>query len=650
MAKEPAKEKPSGGITRFNILPLPVRIWCLTLFATAIGAFLLFTFTWSINGWTLYGVMYYYIIFACFHSCVFLVLPARKRDRMKILWYDFVISAVVFGIYIYYILNAWAIDQIGWVPPPTTLAFVLACITGVFALEGGRRMAGPAFVIIALIIGGAVLFADKLPGVLYGMSSPFDVLIGSFIFGKGGIIGIPGMVIGTLAIGFLMFAGMLLASGAGTFFLNLALSLLGRYRGGPAKVAVLASGLFGSISGSPVANVVSTGAVTIPAMKKSGYPPYYSGAVEAVASTGGIIMPPVMGGVAFVMSILTDIPYAVIIAAAFLPALLYYWGLVIQVDAYAARVGLKGLPREDIPPLLRTLKEGWTFIFAIAFLVFGLIYMRWGVMAPVYAAASMIPLSFTSRTNRMTPRKLMAALASIGGLICFVTAILVPVGLVMVGINSTGAFTALTTFIISLGGDLVLVSLLIAIVVCYIFGMIGQGMTPYIVLAVTLIPSLAAGTNLDLMAIHLFVMYFVIMSYITPPVAIAAFIAAAMAGSSMFKTGFTAMRLAVVLYFIPFFFLFNTALILDGPISETIYLFVQCLVGIWVLCSGLEGYMIKVGKLSWWWRPVLVVSGFMIAFPQPWWITAIGLAVTAVVVALIFASKKVMNVKRIGET
>ncbi|GAJ10219.1 unnamed protein product, partial [marine sediment metagenome] len=196
-----------------------------------------------------------------------------------------------------------------------------------------------------------------------------------FAFGKGGMLGLPAQVMGELLIGFLIFAGMLMASEAGKFFLTLALCLLGRFRGGPAKVAVLASGFFGSLSGASMANVATTGSITIPAMKRLGYPPHYAGAIEAVASTGGIIMPPVMGAVAFLMTVITGIPYTVIIVAAVIPAILYYYGLLVQVDAYAARAGLRGLPREEIPPLLTTLKEGWPFIIVFIFLSFWLVLL-----------------------------------------------------------------------------------------------------------------------------------------------------------------------------------------------------------------------------------------------------------------------------------
>ena len=634
---------PKVEITRYESLPQPLKIICLVLFATGLGLFIWYVFAWSVREWVLEDVMYYYLLYACFSTCVFLTMPARRKDSNRIPWYDLVLASLVFGICMYSASNSWEISRVGWVPAPHTLALVLACIIVPLALEGGRRMAGTPFVVVCLIFGLYPLFAEHLPGVLYGFGSPFDILMSAFAFGRGGMLGLPARVMGEILIGFLLFAGTLMSSGAGTFFLNLALALLGRFRGGPAKVAVLASGFFGSLSGAPMANIASTGSVTIPAMKRMGYPAHYAGAIEAVASSGGVIMPPVMGAVAFVMTILTDIPYAAIIVAAVIPAILYYYGLLVQVDAYAAKVGLKGLPREELPSLKKTLKEGWPFITVLFFLVFGLIYMRWGAIAPVYASGLLFVLSFTKRETMMTPRRIAEALATIGSLVTYMMAVLLPVGFILIGLESTGTLTALTTQIAFAGGANLTVALLIAVVVCYLFGMIGIAMVSYIVLAVTIVPLLVATTGLNLMALHLFVIYYLIMAGITPPVCISAFMAAAMAKGPPMKTGFTAMRLAVVLYFIPFFFLFNPALILEGPILETVYLFVLCLAGIWILASGLEGYLLKVGRLSLWARVPLIVGGFLIAFPG-WMTTLIGAAVTAVAVAIILIRKRKMVV------
>jgi TRAP transporter 4TM/12TM fusion protein len=468
----------------------------------------------------------------------------------------------------------------------------------------------------------------------------------SFAYGMQGMLGLPAQVTGTILIGFLMFAGVLIATGAAKFFLNLALALMGKYRGGPAKVAVIASGFFGSMSGATPANIVATGSVTIPAMKGIGYPPHYAGAIEAVASNGGSIMPPVMGAVAFIMAILADVPYTTVMIAAFVPALLYYWGLLVQVDSYAARTGLTGLPREQLPSLWKTLKEGWHFILVLAFLVFGLIYMRWGALAPVYSSGLMLVLSFTQRESMVTPRKFLDILATVGNLITYIIAVLFPLGLLLMGLQITGSLTSLTSSIVLMAGSNVIYILLIAVLVCYLFGMVGIVLIPYVVLAVIALPAIVAATGMNLLALHFFLIFYIMTSGITPPVCVFAFIAAALAGARPFKTGFTAMRLAIVLYFIPWFFVFNPALILQGDnIPETLYLFALCLVGIWILGSGLEGYLLKVGRLTLWPRIFLVIGGFLIAFPGwqdfNWWMTSlIGTGVTVGTSVAIILTRK----------
>ncbi len=628
------------GKNRYESLPNPLKVIVLCLVTAGLFLFLLYTFGWSIRGWILEETRYFYLLYLTFATCVFICMPARNKDRNRVRWYDLVLAVLVFGIFAYFVASAYSITIMGWVPPKTTLDLVLATIIAVLALEASRRITGWPLVIICLLFGIYSLTASHMPGILYGFSFPFPNMIGTYAYGGLGLLGMPAQVTGRILIAFLIFAGMLMASGAGTFFLNISLALLGRFRGGPAKVAVVASGLFGSLSGTVVPNIVATGSITIPTMKRIGYPPHYAGAIEAVASSGGSIMPPVMGIIIFIMVILTEIPYSAIMIAALIPALLYYYGLLVQVDAYAARVGLKGLPREDLPSFRKTLLQGWPYILVLAFLVFGLLYMRWDVKAPIYAAGLLFVLSFQRRETWMTPRRIIQSIATIGNLVIYMVGILMPIGLVMVGLQVTGSLTSFTAQIMILGGVNVTYVLLVTVVICYVFGMVGQVMIPYVVLAATAIPALVAATGMNELALHLFVIYYLLTWTITPPIAVAAFVASGIAGSSPFKTGFTAMRLAVVLYFIPFFFVFNPALILEGPISETLYRFALCLLGIGILAAGLEGYLLKVGRLGLWSRPLLIAGGFLIAFPD-WITTVIGAILTALVILILLIMKRV---------
>jgi len=636
---------PKTEVTRYESLPKVLKIICLVLWTTGIGFFVWYMWGWSPGGWVLEDVMYYYIIYLTFSTTVFLCLPMRKKHRTRIPWYDVALAALLFGICIYYVLNAHSIARDLWIPAQSTLAFVLPLITILLALESGRRMAGLPFICIVILVGSFPLYAEHMPGILYGVSHSLDHIAAEFAYGRLGMLGLPAQVTGEILIGFLIFAGILIASGAGTFFLNFALALMGRFRGGPAKVAVVSSGFFGSLSGSTIANVVATGSITIPAMKRMGYPSHYAAGIEAVASSGGMIMPPVMGAIAFLLSILTGIPYAQIMIAAFVPALLYYCGLLVQVDAYAARVGLRGLPKEELPSLRKTLKEGWPFIAVIVFLVVALLYFRWEARSPVWASALMILLSFTRRETMLTPRRLIATLVTVGSLITYMMAVLFSVALLLIGIEITGTLTALTAEMVMLGAENLTMVLVIAAVVCYILGMVGMAIIPYIVMAVTVIPAIATATGLPPLAVHLFVIFYLLTGGITPPVCVIAFTAAALAGARPMKTGFTAMRLAVVLYFIPWFFVFNPALVLQGDsVWHIAYLLPLCVVGIWILASGLEGYLLRVGRLETWSRLLLVAGGFLIALPG--WETSIGgAALTVLVIAIALIRKKTAALK-----
>jgi TRAP-type uncharacterized transport system fused permease subunit len=270
--------------------------------------------------------------------------------------------------------------------------------------------------------------------------------------------------------------------------------------------------------------------------------------------------------------------------------------------------------------------------------------MRWEARSPVYASALMILLSFTNRKTWMTPRRFIATLVTAGSLITYVMAVLFSAALTLIGIQVSGTLTAMVSQIVMIGSDSIVLVLVIAAVVCYLLGMVGMAIIPYIVMAVTAIPAIAAATGVPVLAIHFFVIFYLMSGPLTPPVCYAAFTAAALAGARPMKTGFTAMRLAIVLYFIPWFFVFRPALILEGPISETIRYFVLCLLGIWILASGLEGYLLRVGRIDVWARPFLIISGFLIAFPN-WIATIIGAAISILIIAIVFLRKRTAETK-----
>lgn len=626
-----------GEVSRYNTLPMVPRIVFLVLSGLGLVLAVLYIFGVVIEGRVILDYTYYFLLMAVFLPCAFLILPARRKDRRPP-WYDYLAAVIAVVVCVYFSAHAYEMSQQGW-RVPTPLNFAGGFILWLVIMEAGRRVGGPIFLAVLLIAGTYPLYAIHMPGVLGGYSVGIVENTGILVFGLDGLLGMPTRVVGTILLGFLVFAGLLVATGAGRFFLNVASAILGTIRGGPAKVAVLASGFFGSLSGSIFSNIIATGSVTIPAMKRLGYPPHYAGALEACASTGGVLMPPVMGAVAFIMCDVLAVPYRVVIMAAAIPAILYYFGLLMQVDAYAAKTGLRGLTKEEVPSLKKTLFEGWHFIAIFLFLLFGLLYLRWEEKAPFYASVLLIALSYFRRTTWMTPKRLLDALVSVGSLITQTMAIILPIGFIIGGLSATGVASSLTSWIVYLGIGNIYVLLLLGMITCYIMGMVGLMSAAYIFLAVTLAPAVIQVAGLNQMATHLFIAYYSMLAAITLPVAGGAFVAAAIAGSKPIQTGFHAMRLGIVIYFIPFFFIFNPALILQGSPWEALYLFVFCLVGITFIAAGLEGYLLKVGLLRLWARPLLVLAGFLIAFPE--WITAaIGAALALIIILISLRMKR----------
>ena len=514
--------------TRYQYLPRPIKV--LVLFLSTGGVILALLYALGLARWgnsALTDISYFYLLFGIYGSCVFLLMSARKKDRQGVPWYDYVLAALPLGIGIFFSTHGWQIRLVGWSPPPNDFVFVSALVFVLLCLEQARRVAGLPFLIMIIIAGSYPLVCDYLPATFWGKSFPIPNLVGLFVFSDSGMVGIPGRVMGNILIGFLLFAGVIIASGAGAFFLDLSLAIFGKFRGGPAKVAVVASGFFGSLSGSVYANIAGTGSFTIPAMKRLNYPAEYAGAIEACASTGGPLMPPVMGGMVFVMVAFLQISYGVVIVAAFIPAILYYLGLLMQVDAYAAKVGLRGLPAEELPKLGEVLKRGWPFIAVFVFLVWGIVYMKWEMMAAFYASGLMIVLSFTNRSTRLTPKRLVEMLVTIARLIITAMAIILPLGIIICGLIVTGATLASTSWLVFFAGDNVFVLLLMGAAIAYVLGMAGLG--SYVFLAITLAPALVIIGGLNVLAVHLFIIYFSMLHVITPPVAVGAFLAAGMA-------------------------------------------------------------------------------------------------------------------------
>ncbi len=617
------RQEPAG--ERFDCLPRPLQTALIVLIGAALAFVTFFTLGFQLPGVALNNVHYYYSIFGFFGGLSFLMLPERKT---KTPWFDYVFAAVFAALCAYFAANGDEIAFVGWLPADAK-GIVFGCVFLALAIEACRRVAGLSLPLIAAAFGLFPLVAEKAPGMLRGIGFDFAHIVSFYTYSSNGVLGVPAQTLGGIMIGFLIFAGLLVATGAGKFFLDLAYGLMGRYRGGPAKVGIFSSALFGSLTGGPVTTVVATGPIFMRDMIRLGYPAHYAAALAAVASTGGALSPPVMGIAAFVMANLLNISYSEVAVAAIIPTVLFYFGLIMQADLFAAKKGMKGLARADLPRIGKVMAEGWHFLLVIVFLVFGLVYMRWEALTPFYSVALLVALSFIRRETRLDAAKVRKALFEIGKLIAMTTAIILPVGVMVGAITVTGVGASFTSGVINLGGEQVFVILLIGVAACYVMGMVGILVAAYVFLGVTLAPILVQAAGLNEVAVHLFIMYWAILSLITPPVAGCSFVSAAVAGARPMRTAVESMKLGIVLYFIPFFFVMHPALILRGTVAETITLTLFCLVGITFISMGLEGYVYRLGRVDRVDRILLVTGGFLIAEPSAG-TGLFGLAVIAV--------------------
>lgn len=624
--------EPTSEITRLGALFSKTSIFFVMLCVVGLGMGIAYIFGIPIGGKRLLEGQYYWFFIGIFSAAAFIALPAHKSQQ-TIPFYDIIAALLVFGISMWFSTHAWDIIQSSWTNIPAGV------ILWVLMLEIARRSGGIPFLLVVLLLGLYPLLADYFPGLLMGIPYSFEHMIEAHVFRTEGMMGITTKIVAEIVLGFLVFAGVLIATGAGEFFIDLANAGFGKYRGGPAKVSIVASGFFGSLSGSIFSNIAGTGSITIPTMKKVGYPPHYAAAIEACASTGGVVMPPVMGAIAFVMAITIGVDYATIMVAAILPSLLFYFGLMLQVDAYAARKGLTGMTPDQIPSARKVLMRGWPFLSVMVFLVWGLLYMRWEYYAPWYACVMMIALSFLSRETMMTPRRLFATMRQIGILVTQTAAIILPIAFVVSALTITGVTGSMTSGLVALGGDNVYLIIALGILACFIMGMAGLAIVAYIFLAVTLAPAIIEIGGLNTVAVHFFIIYYAMLSVITPPVGTAAFLAATIAGAKPMQTSFTAMRLGVVIYFVPLFFLFQPALVLQGDLTPLIYVLPSIIIGIILLSGGLEGYLLGVGLVRPLLRLPLAAAGFAFSFPGLM-TTLVGGVISALLVFVIWRENK----------
>jgi TRAP transporter 4TM/12TM fusion protein len=649
--------------------------WRWALMAATLGTILLcinqqFALRFLI-GHTQLNTEYFYLLIALMLPFTFLMFPGMpKADLDRVPWYDVVLFVGTFASAIYLMMNIRKAAQFGWEFDGAPTGVIASGLVMWFVLlEALRRTGGWSLLLSVAPFTFYPLFADSSwLGPFRGTQSTLAQTTAYHVLSGESLLGIPVQAFADTVIGFLVFGTALMMTGAGKFFINIAFAMCGTFRGGAAKVCIFASGLLGTVGGSIVSNVLTAGTMTIPAMKKTGFTPSYAAAIEACASTGAVLAPPVLGATAFVMAQFMNVSYAEVALAATIPSVLYYFGLFAQVDSYAARHKLEGIPREELPRFTDALKEGWYYLFVIAILVVMLLYFKRESHAPFYATALLVILhqwSGPAAWRRGNTLVLVAAIALTGAMLwldignailwgmCILAAlneffpgknwggarwlhflelngktfveliaILAGCGLLIGAFSLTGVISSLANDLLNIaGGDVFLL-----LVMCAFTSLIlGLGLTTtscYIFLAILVAPALEK-LGLNKMAVHMFIFYWGMLSSITPPVAIASFAAAGIAGAPAMKTGWQSMWVGSIIYFIPFFFVLNPTLLLQGdnPYAEALALTALAGLGIIFICGGIQGYQAYVGDLrragtmEWPLRVLLVIGGITLATP-----------------------------------
>ena len=542
----------------------------------------------------------------------FLVYPAKKGSTKKnhIPIYDIVLMVLGAGAYFYFVINFKTI--IGHATRISQLEVIVGIIGILVLAETCRRVVGIPILCVATVFIGYAFYS----GLGAGRAFPqvLKSIVYNLFYTTSGVIGTPIGVCSTYIALFILFGAFLEATGISEFFIQLANSLAGASTGGPAKVAVISSALCGMVSGRSVGNTVTTGSVTIPLMKKTGYKGEFAGAVEAAASTGGQIMPPIMGAAAFLMAEMVGVQYSEIAMRAIFPALLYFTGIFITVHLEAKRLGLKGIAKEDLPKFVPLfIRQGYLLIplvTLVAMVMMGYTMSRSAVIATLLAILVSIP----NKSTRMNPTRFVNALET-GGKNTLSVAVACGIAGIIAGVvTMTGLGQILISAIVSVAGDRVIIALFLTMLTCIVLGMGVPTTANYIIMATTCAPILVNGMGINKIAANMFVFYFGIVADITPPVALAAYAGSAIAKSNPMKTALNASRLAIAAFIVPYIFAFNPAMLfIDADVVQVVIIIVTSLVGLTGVAGGLEGYMVtNMNPIQ---RILAVVGGLCLIIP-----------------------------------
>ena len=525
-------------------------------------------------------------------TAVFILFPAtRKGSKNRTPWYDWLLALAGFVVIGYIALFFNEISRRG--ANPTTYEIWLGIAAILLIIESGRRVVGNILPCLSLLFLGYCYFGNYVPGIFQIRGYSVSRIIQHMYLTPEGIFGLALGVSATFVIVFIIFGAFLSQSGGARLFNELALAVAGGRPGGPAKVAVVASGLLGTISGSSVANVATTGAFTIPLMKKVGYQPYYAGAVEACASTGGQLMPPIMGAGAFIMSEFLGVAYLTIAGAAIIPAFLYYAAIFTNVHIRARKQGLVGLPKDQLPVLRDVMRSDGHLLIPVIVIIVTLLMKYTPLRAGFIGVLSVIIVSALRKNTRMSISSILKALEEGARGALGVAMACALVGFIVGTSSLTSLGLTVSNNVIELAGGKLILTLIMAMCACIVLGMGLPTTANYIVCSTIIAPALV-GMNVIPIAAHLFVFYFGIMADITPPVCLAAFTGAGIAGASPSKTGITATRIAIASFMLPYCFVYNPMLLLQNVVYwELAVLVISAFMGVMMLAAALEGWCFR---------------------------------------------------------
>lgn len=514
---------------------------------------------------------------------------------------------------------------------PSKMDVLVGTIILVLIILCTRRTAGNALPIICTIFILYAVFGQYLPGLLTHKAYKWRSIVDVVIFTSEGLYGQPLSIASSYVAAFVLFGSFLSITGAGQWFIDMAYSLTGRFRSGPAMTAVVSSAAMGTISGTGVANVVTTGAFTIPLMKSCGYSSTMAGAVEATASTGGQIMPPVMGAAAFILADMIGISYGEVAIAAILPAALYFLACAFQVDFEAGRLGMHGLAKDQLPKRLETLKRGWYYLIPVAILVWALCIQSYSAnYSALFAIAAVLVIGvvFCKQEQRMNFKKILEALADAAKDLLSVAMACATAGIMIGVLTKTGLGLKFTSLLLQASGGLKLPTMMLTMLCCVILGM-GLPTTAAFIITATLCAPALIDLGITSMGAYMFVFYYACLSAITPPVALSAFAAASISGAKALDTGLYATRLGLAGFLIPYFFCYSPAMLMQGTIFEVLQVSVTSILGIYLLAGGLAGFMWRKIRV---YERVLLIAAALLMVDSGLVTDLIGIAIGALIV------------------